>query len=272
MRADTAGFLLTGHVRRLVDEGAATAAAGAVIRGPDRAAAVFGHRARPTADDVPPAGPDTLFALGSVTKTFTALLLAEMAAAGVVSYDDPIENHLPPEAGPRAGADPITLGELASHGGGLPRLPGNLYRRAWKRWLSDPYACYGTADLYRATARLRPRPAPRPVRYSTFGAGLLGQLLANAARTPYPELLTRRVLAPLGLRRTTVPDEETLTAHAATGHRGRRPVGHWRFDALAGAGALYSSPTDLLRYLHALLEPATAPPPLTAALTAVREP
>ncbi|EDY48581.1 hypothetical protein SSCG_01609 [Streptomyces clavuligerus] len=56
MRADTAGFLLTGHVRRLVDEGAATAAAGAVIRGPDRAAAVFGQRARPTADDVPSLG------------------------------------------------------------------------------------------------------------------------------------------------------------------------------------------------------------------------
>ncbi|GLF93836.1 serine hydrolase domain-containing protein [Streptomyces yaizuensis] len=269
MSPGTAGALLTGHVRRLVEDGTATAAAGTVIRGPDRAAAAFGHHGRP-GGGAPPAGPGTLFALGSLTKTFTALLLAEMAGAGLVAYDDPIETYLPPGAGPRPGPSPITLADLATHSGGLPRLPLNLYPRALPRFFGDPYAGYGPADLYRATARLRQRPAPRPVRYSTFGVGLLGQLLANAADAPWHQLLTTRVLAPLGLTGTTVPDDADLTTRTATGHRRGRPVPHWRFDALAGAGALYSSATDLQLYLTALLDPATAPPPLADALTSVR--
>ncbi|MER6910990.1 serine hydrolase domain-containing protein [Streptomyces sp. NPDC000594] len=267
-RPDTAGALLR-HVRRLVDDGTATAAAGAVIRGPDRAAAAFGHRGRP-GGGAPPAGPGTLFALGSLTKTFTTLLLAEMAAAGTVGYDDPIETHLPPGARPRPGSESVTLADLATHSGGLPRLPANLYAKALRNWRGDPYAAYGPADLHRATARLRPRPGPRPVRYSTFGVGLLGHLLAGAARTPYPALLTARVLGPLGLDRTLVPDAADLAADTATGHRRGRPVPHWRFDALAGAGALYSCADDLLSYLGALLEPAGAPGPLAEALAVVR--
>ncbi|MFI1866417.1 serine hydrolase domain-containing protein [Streptomyces jumonjinensis] len=297
--ASTAAALLDDGIRTLLDDEHIPAAAGAVVRGADRTAAAAGHLTRtdPGADLGPgsdlgpgldlgpgpgpgpgpgqrpaPAGPDTLFAVGSLTKTLTALLLAEMAATGAVAYDDPIEAHLPREAAPRPGGAAITLADLATHTGGLPRLPRNLYRRGLRQWRTDPYARYRLEDLYRATARLRPGDRPRRVRYSTFGVGLLGQLLANAAGVPYPELLTARVLGPLGMRDTCVPTAEVLTGRAATGHRRGRAVPHWRFDALSGAGALYSSAADLLRYLQALLNPASAPGPLAHALAAVREP
>ncbi|GAA0917625.1 serine hydrolase domain-containing protein [Nonomuraea longicatena] len=263
--------LVSGTVHALVGSGHAPAAVGVALRGSDQAVVTAGNLARPAPGAVE-AGPGTLFALGSITKTFTALLLAEMAATGAVACDDPIRAHLPAEAVPRNGAAAITLGQLAAHRAGLPRLPRGLRRRSLPYLLSDPYARYRVEDLHRAVSRLRPpREAPQ-VRYSTFGVGLLGHLLARAAGTPYPELLAERVLTPLGMRDTLVPPEETLTRRAAVGHRRGRPVPHWRFDALEAAGALYSTGADLLRYLQAQLHPDTVPEPLaTALLTARRQ-
>jgi CubicO group peptidase (beta-lactamase class C family) len=151
-------------------------------------------------------------------------------------------------------------------------VPPGLYRRALPHLLRDPYARYSVEDLYRATARLRPPGAPPAVRYSTFGVGLLGHLLARAAGTPYPELLAERILVPLGMRDTLVPSEETPARQAAYGHRRGRPVPHWRFDAMAAAGALYSTGPDLLRYLDAQLHPGLAPGPLAAAILAGHQP
>ncbi|GAA1994428.1 serine hydrolase domain-containing protein [Kitasatospora viridis] len=208
-------------------------------------------------------GPRTRFALGSLTKTFTALLLAEMAERGEVGYQDPIDRHLPPGAAPRS---EVTLLELATHTGGLPKLPPNLYRRGARHWISNPYRRYRPQDLYAATARLHPVRRGQ-VRYSTFGVGLLGQLLANAARTDYPTLLTERVLRPLGMRDSAVAGPHELLPGAATGFHHGRAVEHWTFDALAGAGGLYTSGPDLMRFLTAQLHPERFPA-LTAALTA----
>ncbi|GAB2878017.1 serine hydrolase domain-containing protein [Streptomyces mayteni] len=259
--ATTAG-LLSRHIGALVADRHAPAAVGAAIRGADQSVAVAGDRLRPRRArrhrDRHPVAPDTLFALGSLTKTFTTLLLAELVARGEVAYDDPIERFLPPGAAPRPGPGaPRTLVDLATHSAGLPRLPGNLYPRALRQWRTDPYAAYRPLDLYRATTRLPRSPRRATVRYSTFGVGLLGQLLANAVGIGYADLLTERVLRPLGMRDTLVPDEPTLTELAAHGHRHGRPVPHWRFDALAPAGALYSTAADMLRYLRAQISPAT---------------
>ncbi|WP_326595766.1 serine hydrolase domain-containing protein [Streptomyces sp. NBC_01803] len=252
----------------LLDDPAIPGAVAVMVRGPDRAVLAAGRSARGVG--APAVGTDTPFALGSVTKTFTALLLAELAARGDVRYADPIESYLPAGAAPRrGGGPPITLLDLATHSGGLPHLPRNVYRRGLRHWLADPYARYRAEDLYRATARLRSR--RRTARYSTFGMGLLGTLLANAAGTDYVTLVTERVLTPLGMRHTGVPGTAALAAaEPATGHRRGRPVPHWTLDALAGAGALYTTGADLLRYLLAHLAPERTP--LAAALDAVRRP
>jgi CubicO group peptidase (beta-lactamase class C family) len=210
----------------------------------------------------------SVFELGSMTKTFTALLLAVMVERGEVGYDDPITAHLPTHALPRRhAARSITLGHLATHTAGLPRLPPNLYLQALPRWGTNPYAGYRPGHLYRATTRIRTRSEPgRRVRYSNYGIGLLGHLLGLAGGADYPTLLRDRVCTPLGLARTRV----THQPGDLIGHRRGRSVPPWEMDALAGAGILRSTPTDLLRYLTALLHPDSTP--LSGPLRAVRQP
>uniref|UniRef100_UPI0006850B3C serine hydrolase domain-containing protein n=1 Tax=Pseudonocardia acaciae TaxID=551276 RepID=UPI0006850B3C len=195
----------------------------------------------------------TRFELGSVTKTFTALLLAEMAARGDVRYHDPISTYLPAGALPRgAYGARITLHDLATHTSGLPRVPLDLLLTAVSRWWTNPYATYSPERMLRSTARARIRrgPTTRP-HYSNLGAGLLGHILGIAAGTGYPKALTTRVLEPLGLAHTTLDPDQPQ----ATGHRHGRPRPAWRDPGLAAAGALRSTASDLLRYLQAHLTP-----------------
>lgn len=214
--------------------------------------------------------PHTAFELGSVTKTFTALLLAEMAECGEVGYHDPISAHLPAHAVP---ANPvaagITLAQLASHTAGLPPLPPNLPLPPQDELDAgaNPYATYQLHDLYRATATLTPQHPPgQHVSYSNFGIGLLGRLLGHTADRDWAELILERVCHPLGLY-----DAVTQHApHCTTGHRHGQPTAPLTMAALAPAGMLHASPADLLHYLHAQLNPDTTP--LAAALRTVQRP
>jgi CubicO group peptidase (beta-lactamase class C family) len=262
--------LLDTHLRPLVADSGVPGAAAAVVRGGDAAVLAVGRRRRGRPE---PVDPHTPFATGSVTKTFTALLLAEAAARGEVGRTDPYRDHLPPSARPPAGVDAPTLDDLATHTAGLPRVPPNLFPRAAAHWLSDPYGGYGRDRLLRAAARARPRRDRAVPRYSTFGVGLLGQLLADTAGTDYPVLLAERVLRPLGMADSGAAPGAGDAPEAACGHRRGRPVAPWRFDALAGAGAVWTSAADMLAYLRAHIDPAGAsPPPLADALAAVAEP
>src|SRR5215207_4896368 len=160
-------------------------------------------RLRIDTQDTPDGG--TIFEIGSVTKVFTGLLLADRAEQGIVGLDDPLASYLPSSVRvPTRGEHQITLGDLASHAGGLPRDPkGTL-----GRWLGDrhnPYAGLSVQELYAGLARtrLRRRPGER-VRYSNLGGGLLGQALARAAGQPYEELVRQRICRPLGMADTMI--------------------------------------------------------------------
>ncbi|MCF3124245.1 beta-lactamase family protein [Streptomyces arenae] len=242
----------------------ATAVAVAVRRGPVRVLLATGDTAR---HGGAPADPDTRFEIGSLTKTFTALLLADMAARGEVAHDDPIGRFLPRAAIPHLDGDAITLLHLATHTSGLPRLPPGFLRRGAPAWFSNPYADFSADDFREALARARPRAAPGTrVRYSNFGVGLLADLLTRAAHGPadahgpgggtYARLLADRVLGPLGLTRTGCATD----LPQATGHWHGRPRPAWEMPAMPGAGICRSSVRDLLASLDALLDPAAAPP------------
>lgn len=194
----------------------------------------------------------TRFELGSLTKTFTGLLLADMVDRGEVSPTDPVRRHLPPGAAPHLGPE-VTLEGLATHTSGLPRLPPGLRRLAVPRWRTNPYLDFGPDEWARALRRARPRP-PGRYRYSNFGVALLGRALAHAADLPYEELLARRVLRPLGLR-----DTGFSTSAQVTGYLRGRPRPPWEMPGMPAAGALRSSASDMLRYLTAHLSPLTAP-------------
>ena len=256
-----AAALLEAHLRPLVDRGTVPGLVYAVVTPGGQAT---GHLTRSGSQ---PLGPHVMLEIGSVTKVFTALLLADMAERSEVELDDPIARHLPTavaQACPAAAR--ITLRQLATHTSGLPRLPRGLLAMAL-RHPSDPYAGYSAEHLYRALRWVRNQ-APAPYRYSNFGFGLLGQLLSLVVGRPYGELLAERVTGPLGLTETSidVPDGHA----AATGHRGGRPAARWHLGAMAGAGALNSTTADLARFLSANLHP--GPTPVRAAIETAQRP
>jgi serine-type D-Ala-D-Ala carboxypeptidase/endopeptidase len=217
----------------------------------------------------PPAA-NTIFEIGSVTKVFTATLLAGMAEEGLVALDDPVQRYLPPGVELPVRGRPITLADLATHTAGLPRLPHGFFLRS-VRYRRNPYAWFTVDDLYAGlpATRLRPAPTGRP-RYSNLGYGLLGHALALRAGCTYEELVRERICRPLELVDTGVSLPATARGRFAQGHDRRGPpVPHWDLPALAGAGALRSTAADLLTFLRLQLgegEPALA---RAAALTHV---
>lgn len=209
----------------------------------------------------------SVFEIGSVTKTFTSLLLADLARDGVVALDDPVSRYLP--AAPPVRGRPITLEDLATHHSGLPRLPAGLLWPALTTQRGDPYARLDEAALAAAVPRTPPkRPPGRRFRYSNHGAGLLGWALARAAGTTYDELVGDRVTRPLGLTDTGIEVPVGAAHRVAAGHNWRRgDAGPWHLAALAGAGGLRSTAPDLLRYLAAFAEDDTGPLAESAAET-----
>lgn len=215
---------------------------------------------------------DTLMEIGSITKVFTAQLLAEAVYRGAVKLDDPVSKFLPsgvkvPEWQGRA----ITLHDLVSHRSGLPRLPGNLQITD----IANPYAAYTVAQLYEFLSGHQLRRAPdTEFEYSNLGMGLLGHALARQADTSYEALVRQKILDPLRLKSTAIALPAESKARMAQGHNAKlEPVPAWDLPTLAGAGALRSSANDMLNWLAAhagLAEGGTGP--VLASMVATRRP
>jgi D-alanyl-D-alanine-carboxypeptidase/D-alanyl-D-alanine-endopeptidase len=216
--------------------------------------------------------PDSLFEIGSITKVFTALLLADMVERGEVALRDPVAKYLPegvkvPQRGPR----PITLEDLATHMSGLPRVPTNLSPKS----LANPYVDYTADRLYEFLRDYSlPREPGTKWEYSNLGAGLLGHVLSLRAGIDFETLVRLRICGPLDMTSTwiTVPPE--MKTRAATGHNAlRQPATNWDFQVLAGAGAFWSSAGDLLEFVAASMgEKKSGLAPAMAAMLKVRVP
>ncbi|MFD8325729.1 serine hydrolase domain-containing protein [Streptomyces lydicus] len=200
------------------------------------------------------------YELGSLSKTFTVLLLADLARDGVLALDDPLVAHLPDLPLRHPDARRITLWHLATHTSGLPRIPTDLIAGALVHPYANGYAAYDTERLLQTFARTRPRHRPGTRwRYSNLGVALLGPALSRAAGVGYPALLSDRVLRPLGLTDTSLGPGTTGTD--AIGHRtnGVTPVRSADMGAFVAAGSVRSTPGDLLGYLEAHLSPEDTP-------------
>lgn len=197
---------------------------------------------------------DWVFEIGSISKTFTGLILAQMAAQHKVKLDEPVRALLPAGtvAAPASGGE-ITLLDLSAQRSGLPRLPDNL-KPADE---TNPYADYDVKALYAYLAGHGVAlPAKPEFRYSNLGVGLLGQALAERAHTTYEALLKKEVTGPLGMRDTVIAIPPALQARFIQGHDGEHKPAHaWDIPALAGAGAIRSTAGDMLTYLEAQLRP-----------------
>ncbi len=199
------------------------------------------------------AKPDSIFEIGSITKTFTGLILAQMIQQSQVRADEPIRELLPVGTVAKPEGSEITLLDLVTQHSGLPRMPDN-FRPANP---TNPYADYAVIDLYTYAAQHGvEKPTDAGFLYSNVGVALLGQALANRAGTTYAKLLRREVTGPLGMNDSSISLSESQERRFIPGHlSNHEPAHRWDLNAFAGAGAVRSTAGDMLKYLEAQLHP-----------------
>ncbi len=205
-----------------------------------------------------PLGEKSVFEIGSVTKVFTGILLADMTARGEVSLTDPVAKYLPEEVTmPSRGGREITLLDLSTHYSALPRLPGNLSPSD----AANPYADYTVEQMYTFLSGYElTRDIGSEHEYSNLGVGLLGHVLARVHGGSYESLVRERILKPLGMTKTGITLDEEMQNWMANGHDQQgNVVPLWDIPTLAGAGALRSDATDMLLFLAANTGPAETP-------------
>jgi CubicO group peptidase (beta-lactamase class C family) len=211
---------------------------------------------------------DTVYEIGSVTKTFTATLLARAVLSGRVTLETPLAQVLPDFKIPSRGGKEITLGQLGTQHSGLPRLPSNLLPKD----PANPYADYDAVKLKAFLAGYDlPRDPGAAYEYSNLGIGLLGYALAQLERTTYDAAVDDGILKPLGMTMTGTALTDAMRARLAPGHDDMgKAAKNWDLDALAGAGALRSTANDMLRYLRANM--GIEQSPLAAAMNLAQQP
>lgn len=207
----------------------------------------YGH---PTLGDQRTVDEHTVFEIGSVTKLFTNVLLAEQVLAGKIDLDAPIVQYLPEGTVlPERGGRQITAFDLVTHSSGLPSVPPGLGADN----PANPYAGYGAQPL---AAFLRSYQLPRDIgsefEYSNIGLALVAQAIEQVSGKSYASLLEERIFTPLGMTETALTTTPDLKERLAIGHdAARNPVSNWDLDVFAGAGALRSSVADVSKFIAA---------------------
>jgi len=211
-----------------------------------------------------PLDANSVFEIGSITKTFTATTLADMAAKGEVMLDDPVAKYLPSGSKvPSRNGREITLVDLATQSSGLPRMPTNFHPKD----PTNPYADYTEQQAIDFVSSYQlTRDVGAEYEYSNLGMGLLGIALARREGVSYEDLVRKHVLDPFGMTDTRVVFTPSMKERLALGHdEAGSVVSTWDIPGLAGAGALRSTVNDMLKYLAANVDPSHAP--LAPALT-----
>src|SRR5665213_118617 len=196
---------------------------------------------------------DTPMEIGSVTKVFTALLVADAVRRHELQFSTPIDNLLFREEWPAPPA--IDVEQLATHTSGLPRLSMSK----WEILLSprDPYREYTREHLIHYLRQKKPRvPVVTQFAYSNFGYAVLGLMLEKAASKTYEQLLQDRLLASLNMPQTGLQLPRKPDRAGGGYNRSGHPASLWHQDAYAPCGALVSTITDLVSAVQAFLDPA----------------
>ncbi|HJX85055.1 MAG TPA: serine hydrolase domain-containing protein, partial [Candidatus Angelobacter sp.] len=191
---------------------------------------------------------DTVYEIGSITKVFTSLILADMVQRGEVKLDDPVSKFLPATVKvPERNGRKITLLDLATQTSGLPYMPDNLKPKD----RLNPFADYTVEQMYAFVSSYElTRDIGSKYEYSNLGVGLLGHALSLRAGMDYEKLVQTRILGPLKMSSTGITLTPEMRSHLAHGHTaGLAPMPNWDLPTLAGAGALRSSVNDMLKFL-----------------------
>jgi D-alanyl-D-alanine-carboxypeptidase/D-alanyl-D-alanine-endopeptidase len=189
----------------------------------------------------------TIYEIGSITKVFTGILLAEKVNDGTVKLEDPIQKYMPDNMqAPQYKDTPIKLVDLATHRSGLPRDINS----------NDP------AMLYPWLNGFKPAHAPgSQYVYSNLGYMLLGDILSRLSQNSFSSLEFASVSKPLGLMdtREVLTDEENERLAQGYNYDGSKAPYFLDSSAMSSAGYLHSTLQDLTRFLLVNMEPDSTP-------------
>lgn len=228
----------------------ATGMAVGIIKVKDKQMVVYGHQDSVGSKLI---GKNTLFEIGSITKVFTSLLLAEMVYHNELHFDDPVEKHLSADFKiPQRNGRKITLIDLATHTSGLPLFPVDMFTNQKADKVFEEF----TLDKFKhwLSEFLLTRDPGADWEYSNLGYALLGLALAYKNGTSFEVLLKNRLLKPLGLKNTCITTTEDIKKQMAVGHDpnlGSLP--RWHFGVFAPAGGALSTVADQLKFMNAVM-------------------
>lgn len=209
---------------------------------------VFANAGMQDVNGETPVDEHTIFEIGSVTKIFTNLLLAQLVVEGKIDLDKPVIDYLPEGTKlPEFEGKSISVFDLATHYSGLPSVPAELASGD----LDNPYADYDAAKFYAFLASYTLTRAPgTEFEYSNIGTSLLGQAISHVVGKPYADLVSERILTPLNMTETSITVDDFF-AFAGGHNADRQPVSHWDLDVFAPAGAYRSTATDMAKFVAA---------------------
>ena len=192
---------------------------------------------------------DTVYEIGSISKVFTGILLADMVQKGIVKLDDPVQKYLPEGVKmPILDGKTITLEHLVTHTSGLPRMPENFSPAD----PSNPYVDYSEMQLYEFLNGHKLRRPPGQAEYSNYGMGLLGHILAKKMGIPYEQILIKNICNPIGMLDTSISLNDSQKKRVPTPYNAvLNPVTLWDITTLAGAGGIRSTCNDMIKFIKA---------------------
>ncbi|WP_157943705.1 MULTISPECIES: serine hydrolase domain-containing protein [Arenibacter] len=191
---------------------------------------------------------DGVFEIGSISKVFTASLLANLVVNNQLGLDDNINDHL---EWPLKDGVALTFKQLSNHTSGLPRLPTNLFPDSVD--MQNPYKDYDENKLkHYLTKELQLNQNPgEKSEYSNLGVGLLGFVLSEIERTSYENLLQTKICTKYQMTNTTTNrsliSNKLVKGLDITG----KETPNWDLNVLAGAGGILSSVADLSKFAGA---------------------
>ncbi|WP_339751799.1 serine hydrolase [uncultured Winogradskyella sp.] len=235
------------HVKARVDEGFNPSISLAYIDGDEVSYFNYGKTEIENGKQV---NENTVYEIGSISKVFTTILLADEVLKGNMKLTDPISNYLPKTLTvPQRNGKVITLKDLATHTSGLPRMPDNFSPADY----SNPFEDYTVKQLYEflSTYNLT-RDIGVMYEYSNLGMGLLGHLLELHTGETYEDLVISRITKPLGMTSTGIVFTDAMKEKLALGHNDQlEVVSNWDIHTLSGAGAIRSTASDMVKFIKA---------------------
>ncbi|EMI23007.1 penicillin-binding protein AmpH [Rhodopirellula maiorica SM1] len=220
-----------------------------VIQGAESATVHHGR----TSEIGPPPNDQTLYEIGSISKVFTGILVADAVKRGEIRLDQPVSELLPTAVTMPSWPDrPITVLDIATHRSGLPRLGDNMP----SLHTANPYGDYTSALAYEfLNSHSLSRAPGTQYEYSNLAFGLLGHLISRQTNKSYDELLQKRLTKPLGMPDTAVELAPAQKARLATPYDAeKQPTSNWSFADMPGAGGIRSTISDMMRFAKVHLQ------------------